>query len=104
VGSILFPSGYLETNLLSQRGFVEIGKQYVLFMWKPVPSDDTLVIAQAYLIQDGFVFPVSTDGDAEKFYTKMPFPVFEAEVKEAVARNVDTNGFPIRTLKVEHTK
>jgi hypothetical protein len=93
-GSVRFPSGYLETFLLSQEGFIQIGEQYVLFMWKPVPSDDTFVISQAYLIRDGFVFPVSTNGDAQTVYTKMPFPEFEAKVNEAVARNVDADVFP----------
>lgn len=92
-GSVRFPSGYLQTLLLSREGFVEIGKEYVLFMWKPVPSDDLLVISQAYLIQDGFVFPVSTNGDAQTYYTKLPLSEFEAQVEAAVAKNVDTNGF-----------
>lgn len=90
-GTIRFPSGYLETFLLSQEGFVEIGKEYVLFMWKPVPSDDMLIISQAYLIQDGFVFPVSSNGDAERVYTKMPLLEFEAKVKAAVAQNIDAD-------------
>lgn len=92
-GSVRFPSGYLETLLLSREGFVEIGKKYVLFMWKPVPSDDLLVISQAYLVQDGFVFPVSTNGDAQTYYTKLPLSKFEAQVEASVAQNVDTNGF-----------
>lgn len=93
-GSIRFPSGYLETSLVSQKGFVEIGKEYVLFMWRPsIPSDDFPVISQAYLIQDGFVFPVSTNGDAQTYYTKLPLAEFEAQVEAAVAKNVDTNGF-----------
>src|SRR6185437_14615518 len=88
-GSVRFPSGYLETLLLSREGFIEIGKEYVLFMWKPVPSDDLLVISQAYLVQDGFVFPVSSNGDAQTYYTKSPFAEFEAQVEAAVAKNVD---------------
>jgi hypothetical protein len=91
-GSVLFPTGYLETFLHDRRGFLEIGKEYVLFVWKPIPTDDTLVISQGYLIENGFVFPVSTDGDAQTVYTKMPFPDFEAKVKAVVAKNVDANG------------
>jgi hypothetical protein len=93
-GSVRFPSGYLETFLLSQKGFVEIGKQYVLFMWKPIPADDLLVISQAYLIRDGLVFPVSTNGDAQKGYTKMPLAEFEGAVQAAVDRNIDTDLLP----------
>jgi hypothetical protein len=101
-GSLLFPSGFLETYLLNHRGFLEIGKEYVLFMWNPVRSDDMLVVAQAYLIQDGLVFPVSTDGDAQTVYTKMPFPEFEAKVKLAVARNIDADVFPDARKKNRH--
>ena len=90
-GSIRFPSGYLETFLWSQRGFIEIGKKYILFLWRPVLSDDTLVISQAYLIQEGLVFSVSADGDAHTVYTRMPFPEFEAKVEAAVDRNEDAD-------------
>ncbi|MGH9439545.1 MAG: hypothetical protein ACRD22_17105 [Terriglobia bacterium] len=93
-GTVRFPSGYLETFLLNHEGFLEVGEKYVLFMWKPVPSDDTLVISQAYLIRDGFVFPVDADGDAQTVYTKMPLPEFEAKVEAAVRRNIDTDVLP----------
>ncbi len=73
---------------------MEIGKQYVLFLWNPVASDETLVVAEAYLIQDGSVFPVNANGDAQLVYTKMPFPEFESKVKAAVERNVDADVFP----------
>lgn len=91
-GSVRFPSGFLETYLLNLEGFVEIGKEYVLFMWKPIPSDDTLVIAQAYLLENGMIFPVSANGDAQTVYTNMLFPEFEAKVKAVVAKNVDADG------------
>jgi hypothetical protein len=93
-GSVRFRSGFLETFLLNQEGFVQIGKQYVLFMWKAVPSDDMLVISQAYLIQDGLIFPVSSNGDAQTVYTKMPLPEFEAKVQAAVERNADLDLLP----------
>ncbi|HEX7359448.1 MAG TPA: hypothetical protein VF283_03050 [Bryobacteraceae bacterium] len=93
-GTVRFPSGYLETFLLSHAGFLEVGEKYVLFIWNPVPSDDTLVISQAYLIRDGLVFPVDTDGDAQTVYTKMPLPEFEAKIQAAVQRNIDTDVLP----------
>ncbi|MGH9653282.1 MAG: hypothetical protein ACRD6B_07430 [Bryobacteraceae bacterium] len=93
-GSVRFPSGFLETFLLDQRGFMEVGKKYVLFMWKAASPDDRLVISQAYLIQDGLVYPVNTDGDGQKGYTKMPLAEFEGAVQAAVDRNIDTDLLP----------
>ncbi|HEX7359451.1 MAG TPA: hypothetical protein VF283_03065 [Bryobacteraceae bacterium] len=93
-GTIRFASGFLETFLLDQRGFMEVGKKYILFMWKAVPSDDTLVISQAYLIQNGLVYPINTDGDGQKGYTKMPLAEFEGAVQAAVDRNIDTDLLP----------
>jgi hypothetical protein len=93
-GTIRFPSGYVETYLLNHSGFMEIGKSYVLFLSSPIPSDPTFVEVQGYLIQDGLVFPIASDGDAQTVYTKMPFAEFEAKIKEAVKRNVDADVFP----------
>ena len=89
-GSILFPSGHLATFLLDKDGFVGLGKQYVLFLWKPVQSDDTYVAVEAYLIQDGFVFPVDTSASNAFHYTKMPLKDFESKVRAAVAK-IDTD-------------
>ena len=87
--SILFPSGQLTTFLVDNDGFVGLQKQYILFLWKPVRSDDTYVITQAYLIEDGLVFPVSTSAGNASRYTKVPFKDFESKVKMAVAKNID---------------
>ena len=93
-GTVRFPSGFLETFLLNERGFMEVDEQYVLFLWKQIPADNTYVVLQAYLIQDGLVFPVNANGDAQTVYTKMPLAEFEAKVKTAVERNVDADVFP----------
>jgi hypothetical protein len=90
-GSVLFPSGHLTTFLLDKEGYVDLGKQYVFFLWKPLPSDETLVIVEAYLIQDGLVFPVSTSASNAFHYTKIPLQNFEAKVKTAIAKNIDTD-------------
>ncbi len=89
-GSVRFPSGHLGTFLLEDRGFIEAGKRYVLFMWRPIRSDDTYVISQAYLIQDGLVFPVSATASDVSQYVKMPLNDFEAKVKSVVAKNIDS--------------
>ncbi len=102
-GSILFPSGFLETYLLDREGFPEIGKEYVLFMWKPIPADDTLVISQAYLIQDGFVFPICKGGGGYTVYTKMPFAEFEEKVRVAALANDNLDVFSDRSRKKDWT-
>jgi hypothetical protein len=90
-GSVLFPSGQFATFLMDKDGFVEIGKQYVLFLWKPIRSDDTYVAVEAYLIQNGLVFPVSASAANAFHYTKMPVKDFESKVRAAVAKNIDTD-------------
>jgi hypothetical protein len=87
-GSVLFPSGQMETFLVANRGFLELDKQFVLFIWRPIPSDATYVITEAYIVKDDVVFPTKTMTN-ESSYEGMPFEKFEAKVKNAIARNVD---------------
>lgn len=89
-GTVRFPSGHFETFLLAQEGFLEPRKQYLLFMWKPITSDDTYVIAEPYLIDAGLVFPIKSVADVSA-YDGMPLGKFEAKVKSAIAQNIDTN-------------
>lgn len=90
-GSIRLPSGQLATYLLDQRGFIGLNKQYVLFLWRPIQSDEMYVVTQAYLIENGMVFPVSASAPNAFHYTKMPLDKFEAKVKAAVKKNIDTD-------------
>ncbi len=89
-GTIRFPSGHVETFLEAKEGFLGLGKQYLLFIWKPVRTDSTYVVDEPYLIQDGHVFPVDLDSH-ESAYEGVPFAKFEAKVKAAIEGNVDTN-------------
>jgi len=90
-GSVRFPSGHLTTFILAQQGFIELNKQYVLFIWRPSESRKTYMIAQAYLIDNGIAFPVSTDADVSAYEKGMPLDKFEARVKSAIKKNIDTN-------------
>jgi hypothetical protein len=90
-GSVRFPSGHLATFLLNKHGFVEPGREYVVFLWKPVRSDDTYVAVEAYLIDNGLVFPVSASASNAFHYTKVPLGEFEAKVRAAVTKNIDTD-------------
>jgi hypothetical protein len=89
-GTLRFPSGHVETFLLAREGFLSLGKRYLLFIWKPVRSDATYMIDEAYLIQSDQVFPIDLDSH-EARYEGMPFKEFEAKVKAAIAKNLDTN-------------
>jgi hypothetical protein len=89
-GSVRFPSGHMETFILANEGFMELGSQYLLMLWKPIRSDDTYMVAESYLIQGGVTFPIKTLADVSR-YDGMPAKDFEAKVKAAIAKNIDTN-------------
>lgn len=90
-GSLRFPSGHLTTFILAQQGFIELNKQYVLFIWRPPESRKTYMVAEAYLVENGLVFPVSTDADVSAYEKGMPSDKFEARVRSAIKKNIDTN-------------
>ena len=90
-GTIRFPSGHVETFLMVEEGFMEPGKQYLLFMWKSIPSDSTYVVAEPYLIQNGLVFPIRTVADVSAYEKGMPVKDFEAKVRALIAKNIDSN-------------
>jgi hypothetical protein len=89
-GSVRFPSGRLTTFVLVNRGFMELAKQYVLFIWKPPKSSQTYMAAEPYLIENGLVLAIQTEADASA-YEGVPVDKFEAKVKSAIAQNIDTN-------------
>ncbi len=89
-GRIRFPSGHVETCILANEGFMELGKEYLIFIWQPVRSDETYVVSEAYLMQNDSVFPIKTFADVST-YNGMPVETFEAKVKAAIAKNVDSN-------------
>jgi hypothetical protein len=90
-GSLRFPSGHLETFVRTGEGFLEIGQSYILFLWKPIPSDEGYTIAEPYLIKDGTVFPAKTVADVSDYEKGVAFKDFEAKVKDAIARNIDSD-------------
>lgn len=89
-GSIRFPSGHIETFLVTKNGFMKLNGEYLLFLWKPLRSDETYVIAESYLIENGLVFPIILDAHASA-YGGMPVQQFETRVKDAIAKNSDAN-------------
>ncbi len=89
-GSVRFPSGHLTTFVVASSGFVGVGKQYILFLWRPPRSSQTYMVAEPYLVEGGLVFPVRTEADVSA-YEGMPLDKFEARVKAAIAAEVDAN-------------
>jgi hypothetical protein len=75
---------------MARERFLELGKPYLLFLWKPIRLDDTYAIAEAYLIQERLVFPINRDAH-EAPYEGVAVEKFEAKVKAAIANNIDTN-------------
>jgi hypothetical protein len=87
-GSIRFPSGHGAFFWEVNEGFMTLNNQYLLFLWKPVPSSDTYMVAEEYLLQDGLVFPIMlSSGEAR--YSNTPADKFVARVKALIAANKD---------------
>lgn len=89
-GSIRFASGHLETFILAGHGFLEVGKEYLLFLWKPHRAINTYIVAQAYLISGNVVFPINSISN-QSTYDGMQFKKFETIVKDSIARNTNTD-------------
>ena len=86
-GRVLFPSGHMASFIMPGHGFLDIGKQYVVFIWTP-PHTKTYTIANPYLIQKGVVFPLNIEPDVSAYEKGMPIQEFEARIKAAIAKNV----------------
>jgi hypothetical protein len=89
-GRIRFPSGHMETFILTRHGFLDLGQKYFIFVWRPRTSIDTYVASEAYLIQDGLIFSISAVADASA-YEGMPLKDFEVKVRTAIAKNINTD-------------
>lgn len=89
-GRVRFPSGHEEAFILVHNGFLDIGNEYILFLWKVNRHVESYGIVYAYLIQNDAVFPIRLN-DATHVYSGTPLRNFEAKVKHAIAKNIDTN-------------
>ena len=87
-GSLRFPSGHLETFLVDNCGFLGLGKQYLLFIWKPIRSDETFVISKAYLIENGRLYSITSGADISAVEGK-PLEEVKSRVKSAIAKGID---------------
>lgn len=89
-GSVRFLSGHEATFLEANEGFMELGKQYLLFLWRPAKSSDTYITAEAYLLENGHVFPIELSFGQMR-YSGVSIETFLKKVKAAIARDVDTD-------------
>jgi hypothetical protein len=48
----------VTTYLEAGEGFLGIGKEYVIFLWKPVQSSEVYVASEAYLIDGDQVISI----------------------------------------------
>jgi hypothetical protein len=83
-GAIHFPSGHTTNFLIINHGLPEVGSQYILFLWKPVPSlpEYEIALDSGYQLKNGRVY--SLDEVNEQFYDGMSAPVFLGIVKKAI--------------------
>lgn len=89
-GSVRFPSGHEGTFLEVHEGFLELGQQYLIFVWRPFASDRTYAIDEAYLTEGGLTFPIMPRSADVAKYAGMPSRDFQAKVKAAIAKNENT--------------
>jgi hypothetical protein len=85
-GRVLFPSGHMASFIMPGYGFLDVGKQYVVFIWTP-PHTKTYMLANPYVIQGGVVFPLETVPDVSAYEKGMRVQQFEARVEAAIAKN-----------------
>lgn len=81
-GAIQFPSGHRRYFLTLGQGLPEIGSQYVLYLWKPVPNQPVWEVISGYQLKDGRVYPL--DEVNERSYDGMSEPVFLDLVKKGI--------------------
>jgi len=93
-GAIHYPSDHTTNFLLIGHGLPEIGSQYVLFLWKPVPNQPVWEIAfdSGYQLKNGRVYAL--DEVNEQLYDDMSVPVFLDVVKKAIVASQNNGGKP----------
>jgi hypothetical protein len=84
-GAVHFPSGHVTNILVAGRGLPEIGSQYILFLWKPIPEFpeyEMVPEAGGYQVKNGRVYPLD---DVNSQYVGVEAPIFLDEVRKAIA-------------------
>lgn len=89
-GAVRFTSGHQVDAMETNEGFLNLGKEYVLFLWQPVKSSETYMTADAYLLEDGRIYAI-TIHSGESHYDGTQSEDFLRKVKNAIAKNMDTD-------------
>lgn len=74
-GAIRFPSGHITNFVFPGHGLPAIGSQYVLFLWRAIPSlpNYEIVLQSGYELKDGRLYPLD---DANMQYEDMSESAF----------------------------
>ena len=86
-GGIRFPTNYIEYFVIQGVGFLEDGKDYLLFLWRSTKGMRAYDVLGAYLLEGQSVYPivVGTPGA----FSGAPLEKFESAVRSAIKSNVD---------------
>lgn len=82
-GAVRFPSGHVTNFFTVGHGLPEIGAQYVLFLWKSLPSlpEYEIILDAGYQLGGGRVYPLD---DINSQYVGVDVAVFMGEVQRAI--------------------
>jgi hypothetical protein len=82
-GAIHFPSGHTTNFLTAGEGLPDVGSQYVLFLWRSIPTfpEYEIIFHSGYQLKNGHVYPLD---DANSQYTDVEAGVFLDELQKAI--------------------
>lgn len=86
-GGVRFPSGYTEYFVIHGIGFLEEGRDYLLFLWKSTKGTPAFDVLGAYLLHDQEVQPIVVGQRGA--YAGTALSKFELAVKSAIRANVN---------------
>lgn len=86
-GGIRFATGYTEYFVIQGVGFLENGKDYLLFLWKSTKGMRAYDLLGAYLLEKEEVYPIVVG--REGAYAGTPVREFESAVRSAIKANVN---------------
>jgi len=83
-GAVHFPSGHVTNFLTARHGLPEVGSQYILFLWRSLPSlpEYEIILDAGYQIRSGRVYPLD---DLNSPYAGVDLTVFMDEVQRAIS-------------------
>ncbi len=86
-GGIRFPTGHTAYFVIHTIGFLEEGKDYLLFLWRSTKGMRAYDVTGAYLLNSGEVYPIATRRVGA--YAGTPVHEFESAVRSAIKANIN---------------